>query len=98
MKEHLADPRYVNRSEVIREVCNVDPSRSNKEIREEVFRRYGLRVGGNLVVAAVGTRESRVRRSKNWPRLIEVARRFYEDMGVNSVEDCLFWLRAAAPR
>ena len=98
MNLNAYDAKYVNRSELIRAVCNLDPSRSNKEIRDEVFRRYKIKVGGNLVVAAVGTRLSRAKKSKDWARLIGLAKRFYLEMGLSTVEECLFWLKAAVPR
>lgn len=96
MKNSAIDPRTCNRSELIRTVCNIDPAQSNKQIREEVFRRYGIKVGGNLVCSAVGTREQRQRKAAKYPLIIAEAKRFLEHCGILSVEEGCYWIRAAA--
>lgn len=96
MKPTSIDPRTCNRSELIRSVCHIDPTQSNKQIREEVLRRYGIEVGGNLVCSAVGTREERQRKAAKYPMIIAEAKKFLERCGILGVDEGCYWIRAAA--
>lgn len=95
MKKTTLDENFVNKSSLIREVLKSDPRLTNKGIKEEVFRRYGIKVGGNLICAAVGTQKSRARKAAHYPTIIAEAKKFLEKCGILSVDEGCYWIRAA---
>ena len=88
-------PNFLNKSQIIRDVCSVDPSRTNKEIRDEVYRRFKIRVNANLVVSAVGTWASRSRDSKNYDLILAAFRRAFEAVDCNIERGRRFLSQAA---
>ena len=95
MKKTTLDENFVNKSSLIREVLKSDPRLTNKGIKQEVFRRYGIKVGGNLICAAVGTQKSRARKAAHYPTIIAEAKKFLEKCGILSVDEGCYWIRAA---
>lgn len=95
MKTSMPENFY-NKSELCRDVCRVDPSRTNKEIRIEVERRYGVKVAANLVVAACGTWKSRNDDAKNYSHIVKAFQKALETVGNNLDRGRLFLNQAAA--
>lgn len=69
------------KSEMIREICKENLQFSNREIKSQVWRRYGRRVESNEIINAVGSEKDRLSYGRNCKLILKAGNEFINKCG-----------------
>lgn len=83
--------KMMSKAEAIRQISANDPSKSNHEIKEEVFRKYGFRVESNQIIGILGKQGTRY--GAAFSMGLTLAKKFIQTIG--NYADALRMLRLA---
>jgi hypothetical protein len=71
----------ISKAQAIKNVTKDDISKTNSQIKKEVFLAYGLKVESNQIIGVLGPEKSRKWQGMVWPMQQELAREYLEKIG-----------------
>lgn len=71
----------MNKTELIRQVHQNNPAATNKQICVMLFEKYGVRVGSNLIIQAIGKEKDRKALMSARPLILILAKQLLELCG-----------------
>lgn len=87
--------RFINKSELIRQVYEAAPTATNRWIRKEILDKHKVVVNDNLIISAIGRYKHRIRNAKNRSALLERSKEFLSCF-LGDVEQAVHFVKAAA--
>jgi hypothetical protein len=94
MRSNQFQWNFQNKSDLIRSVYKTNPTATNRMIREEVKRTFGVDVNSNLVIAAIGRYKNRISLGSAAASIIQQAKSYLR-LCLNDLEQAIHFLKKA---
>lgn len=95
MNNALFRENFENKTELIRKVYEANPIATNKQIAQEVWDRWKVKVASNLIISAIGKYRARRLLQPAFKNLLALSQAHLESF-LGDVEQAVWYLRQAA--